>query len=345
MNHLASLNAALAAGIDLVGEVSGMSKHDLIKIGTPVKIARDLIALNVVYFGKTRFTRFQREARTTTHDFLTLQAIERHCRKLKKSKDAWILRAELAHTPAHDINRVARERIEELQPKKKEEPSAKIRRGPADWKIILTGSSHDISKLWEGQDGTLKTFIDSHFAQNSEPTTTLNVIVTLDELDEIVDSGGEEVVLRCTNGSTMTGAELVNATLADRGFIALVHPVEGPINLYRTERFFNPKQRRLAEIMNSTCSWIDCNRPASESQVHHVVAYKHGGETNQKNGAMACHYHNGVNADDPGFAPRGRIATHRGVGGWLPPGETDPSKMIFNRGAYRPPPPKSQKAA
>lgn len=337
MKYLTSLNAALAAGIDLVGEVTGLSKTDLLKAGTAPKMARDLLALNVVYFGKTRFSRFQREARSTTHDLLTLLAIERHCKKLKKSKDAWALRVELAHTPAGEIGRVARQRIDELQPRKAEEPSVKIRRGPQDWKITVTGSSHDISRIWEGQDGSLDTFVKTHFSDNSAPTTTVNVIVTLDEMDEIVEKGGEEVILRCTNGSTMTGAELVNATLADRGYVALVHPVEGAINLYRTARFANPKQRRLAEIMNSTCSWEGCNRPASECQMHHVVSFNNGGETNQDNIVPACGYHNGVNEDDPGFAPRGRMAKHRGVGGWLPPGETNPANMVFNRGAYKHP--------
>ena len=53
----------------------------------------------------------------------------------------------------------------------------------------------------------------------------------LDELDRVVDGGGEEITLQLTNRARITGAELVARTLSDHGYVTLVHPHEGSVNL------------------------------------------------------------------------------------------------------------------
>ena len=92
------------------------------------------------------------------------------------------------------------------------------------------------------------------------------------------------------------------------------------MNLYRTERLASPKQRTMAAAENPTCPWPQCNYPADECQVHHLTAWRHGGETNPENLTIACPYHNGVNDDDPNAPPvRGRLARVNGTIRWLPP--------------------------
>ncbi|MDU7512557.1 MAG: HNH endonuclease signature motif containing protein, partial [Corynebacterium sp.] len=102
--------------------------------------------------------------------------------------------------------------------------------------------------------------------------------------------------------------------------ITLVHPYEGAVNLYRTERMASEKQRLMAAAENPVCPWPACNYPADKCQVHHLQAWRHGGETNMSNLATCCPYHNGVNDDDPNAPPvRGRLVRRRGRVVWQPP--------------------------
>ena len=142
----------------------------------------------------------------------------------------------------------------------------------------------------------------------------------LDELDRIIDGDGEEITIQLTNGARLTGAELVARTLSERGLITLVHPFEGAVNLYRTERMANEKQRLMAAAENPVCPWPRCNYPADKCQIHHLEAWQRGGDTNMANLAACCPYHNGVNDDDPNAPPRrGRLARRRGRVVWQPP--------------------------
>ncbi|MDK8814181.1 HNH endonuclease signature motif containing protein [Corynebacterium sp. MSK073] len=133
------------------------------------------------------------------------------------------------------------------------------------------------------------------------------------------DSDGD-IVVQLTNGATMTGAELVRRVFTEHGYVTLIHPVEGPVNLYRTSRFASAKQRLMAAAENPVCPWPECRYPADECQVHHLNAWKNGGETNPGNLTIACPYHNGVNDDDPNAPPlRGHLARVDGTIRWLPP--------------------------
>lgn len=133
------------------------------------------------------------------------------------------------------------------------------------------------------------------------------------------DSDGD-IVVQLTNGATMTGAELVRRAFTEHGYVTLIHPVEGPVNLYRTSRFASAKQRLMAAAENPVCPWPECRYPADECQVHHLNAWKNGGETNSRNLTIACPYHNGVNDDDPNAPPlRGHLARVNGTIRWLPP--------------------------
>ena len=157
-------------------------------------------------------------------------------------------------------------------------------------------------------------------ANAARTTVTTQVVLTLDELDRIVDGGGEEITLQLTNGAQISGADLARRALADVGLITLIHPVTGPVNLYQSRRRATWKQRQMAMAENPVCPWPDCHTPADECQVHHLKSWKHGGETNAANLATCCPYHNGVNDDDPNAPPRrGRLARVNGQVSWVPP--------------------------
>ena len=158
-----------------------------------------------------------------------------------------------------------------------------------------------------------------------------NVIITLDQLTEILnddDGTGDDVLLKMTNGATITGRDLVSRMLADIGLVTLVHPVKGPVNLYRLSRFANSKQRLMAMAENPTCPWDGCYHPADSAQIHHLKAWKYGGHTNPENLTVACPYHNGVNDDDPSTPRHGRLERVNGKSAASHPGPppTTPQK-------------------
>ncbi|WP_141761711.1 HNH endonuclease signature motif containing protein, partial [Corynebacterium sp. HMSC035E02] len=133
----------------------------------------------------------------------------------------------------------------------------------------------------------------------SKPAVATNVVVTLDELDQIVRGEGDDIELVLTNGGRMTGREFVTYKFAEVGYVTLVHPTIGPVWLHRVRRLAGFEQRLMASAEHPTCAREGCNKPADYCQVHHLVPWKAGGATDPPNLTMLCAYHNGINDDDP----------------------------------------------
>lgn len=118
----------------------------------------------------------------------------------------------------------------------------------------------------------------------------------------------------------MTGRDLINARLSEHTFFGLVDPVAGPVNLYQGERFANFKQRILAKAETILCARDGCRTPADQCQMHHIHGVKHGGMTNARDITPLCHFHNGLNDDDPDAAPKnGRVDRINGRIHTVPP--------------------------
>ncbi|ERS64020.1 hypothetical protein HMPREF1257_00513, partial [Corynebacterium sp. KPL1814] len=101
-------------------------------------------------------------------------------------------------------------------------------RGP--WSLTITGESADVADMHSALDNErpLESVKSIFFGGKSgaRTTATTQVIITLDELDRIVDGDGEEITLQLTNGSRIRGADFVTRVLSSHGYITLVHPVE-----------------------------------------------------------------------------------------------------------------------
>ena len=127
-------------------------------------------------------------------------------------------------------------------------------------------------------------------------------------------ASAEDVLLGLSDGTTITGAEYLALHHGAELEVALFHPVEGAVDVYRGRRYANAKQRLLAKLVSPTCAWPDCKTAAEHCEAHHVTPWKHGGNTNMDNLTMLCSYHNRVNDDDPGvtggLAKRRRRAGH-----------------------------------
>lgn len=64
-------------------------------------------------------------------------------------------------------------------------------------------------------------------------------------------------------------------------------------------RLFTGATRRAVEIRDRECFHDLCDEPADHCQVDHVVPYRHGGETTQANGRVACGFHNRLRNAQP----------------------------------------------
>ncbi|MDN6739278.1 MAG: HNH endonuclease, partial [Corynebacterium casei] len=151
-----------------------------------------------------------------------------------------------------------------------------------------------------------------------KPEYRTAIAIGLDQSATILRGEGDESIIGASDGTTMTGAEIVNlamsGALGDKIYAGLFHPTAGPVNLYEA-RFASGKQRILAMAENLVCPWPDCKVPADRCLVHHIDAHKNGGQTNPSNLSALCAYHNGVN-DDGARARRreknrGRMMRHR----------------------------------
>lgn len=148
------------------------------------------------------------------------------------------------------------------------------------------------------------------------------LLVGLPDYTKIMDGEGDDVVLGLTNGTTMTGAEYLNQIASNTPHLeaALFHPTQGAVNMYRSQRLANDKQRDLARAVQPVCAHPDCHHAADLCQVHHADAWKNGGETNVSNLVPLCRYHNRINDDDPSIRrTRGRIEMRDGRPVWISP--------------------------
>ena len=158
------------------------------------------------------------------------------------------------------------------------------------------------------------------------------VLVPLPEHLKILAGDGDEVLLGCSDGTTMTGAEYLQRFHGAELEVALFHPEAGPVNLYRGARFANQKQRDLLRLAQPVCAAPDCKRAADHCEAHHITPWSRGGETNLANLAPLCRYHNRVN-DDVGTGRRGRIVRRRGRLYWRSPRGYLVANRCGNRGA------------
>lgn len=173
------------------------------------------------------------------------------------------------------------------------------------------------------------------------PRPTL--LIPLPAYVSIEGGSGDDIILGLTDGTTMTGADYLAANFGPELEIAVFHPKEGPVNLYRAERFANRKQRDLAKLVTPVCPVPGCRHGADSCEIHHITAWKNGGETNVRNLAAVCRYHNGTNDDDPAMHHRGRIIIQDGSPIWCSPrGYTVPnrhSEFGAMNALFRPPDP------
>ena len=348
MNGQQIIKLFYTSGITILRDVYECSPHDLAGDLMPLNTARKYTRLADVLFGPADSPKVQRdsvalaEARQLSLEYLEM--VNKHAKKLNTRGAAWKLRAELIAFEGtfEEVEAYAKKRVTEEGGDTKKKPGVRLgrvidglrtisitdtqRRITDLEKTLDAGIKHDedqprsealLEPFWDLVEGTGTGLI--------KPEYRTVIAIGLEDYAKVSCGKGEDVIVALSDGTTMTGAEFINAAmegaLGDKLYVGLFHPTAGPVNLYEA-RFASDKLRTLAMAENLVCPWPDCNVPADRCQVHHIDAHKHGGHTKPSNLTMLCKYHNGVNDDDgprkkrkrpsPGKPKHGRMRRHRG---------------------------------
>jgi len=301
-------------------------------MGASAQDAAELISLHAIYFGPTPYTGKQRLAvaavRRNGHCLSTLRLIESFTRRVKEQRAAWNLRVELCATSSEHVIAVARRRLREMRVPHKYRERAMLRQHPNGLATLtVTGNGLDMADAFRTIDhkrpGT--SFIarmlgKAGAAPAARTRVTTMAVLPLEDYGTILRREGDDVLVRTTSGTVITGAQLVERACANEGLITVISRTLGPVDLYRFERFASLKQRTMLAAEHPTCAWPGCTTPAERGQFHHLIPWSHGGKTNVANLVTLCNYHNGVNDDDPNAPPRhGRLARNGGTIVWQPP--------------------------
>ncbi|MDO5031196.1 HNH endonuclease signature motif containing protein [Corynebacterium sp.] len=338
--RLETLCALLGQVMDRLAECSGMSEDELVALGAPRDDATTLLTLNHVYFGDTAFSGKQRAAvaaaRERGHGLTTLQLIETFAAKVRHQREAWDLRVELCGTSAELVEKVARKRLrEKKKPREYVERATLTEHGNGLATIQVTADSLRLGSVFRRIDPARpgESFFEALGGEVTTPQITTMAVLTLEDYASLVERAegadgvgpDEDIIVRCTNGATMTGAQLVERTSLELGFVAIVSREHGSLDFYRTRRVASPKQRIMLAAEFTCCAWKDCTVPLEKCQIHHIIPWARGGPTNIANLVPLCPYHNGVNDDSTTNPPRrGRMIRVGGRAAWQPPYPASP---------------------
>lgn len=304
--------------------------------------------LHVVYYQPTHSRQKQRlafeKAQQHRLSLDQLALIERRLKPIRNARQRNKLRLELLACTGNyqALARLAKKLIPpKPQPPRKRVAFSRSRDGTRT--MTVTADERDLADLEHSlreQPDTpmLETFLklmrrDGAGVPTAAPRPLL--LIPLPDWVDIQNNDGDDTILTLTDGTSITGADFLreHAATADNELeAATFHPSYGAVNLYRTQRLANHKQRTLARATSPTCTWVDCRTAADHCQLHHITSWIDGGATNITNLAVLCRYHNSVNDDDPSRPQRGRIIRFRGRPRWRSPrGAIVPAHTTMDR--------------
>ena len=86
--------------------------------------------------------------------------------------------------------------------------------------------------------------------------------------------------------------ETVERHACDGGLVPILFDDDGQaLNLGRSQRLHNGRQRTAIAVRDGGCLAPDCDRPASWCEVHHIHEFGRGGTTDLADGVLLCRHH------------------------------------------------------
>lgn len=308
-------------GMALVAWVAegGKTYDDLIALGLPDDYATDLIELAEIFYGSVSHSRYQKRCRESAqrqrYCVETLAVVKQASRSIKDANARWRFREELCNVggDTQTVRRAARRIKSKYQPKKPLVDGLRTRRVGDKITMSITGSSKDVqplvTTLRNAKDESGRPLDPIEWIRRHRPIVhsdiTTHAVLSVHDLARVIHGQGDDVLVELTDGTILTGAEVVERELREQCLITLVGPTLGPINTY-DGRLATHKQRRACDAESQTCCWPGCHCPSEECEAHHLTEHARGGETTPENLCWLCPYHNGVNGQE-GFGRMERI--------------------------------------
>ncbi len=140
--------------------------------------------------------------------------------------------------------------------------------------------------------------------------TATSIVVTID-LDDLMKGIGCGTL---GDGTRITAGE-ARRLACTAGIIPAVLGGESEVlDLGRSQRLFNPAQRRALALNQRTCRAEGCDVVSTWCEAHHRDPWAHGGRTDLEKGELLCSYHH-HRAHDERYRttrhPDGSIRFHR----------------------------------
>lgn len=134
---------------------------------------------------------------------------------------------------------------------------------------------------------------------------SLVTVMAMVDLDVLRSGLG---VATTTTGADLTAGE-VRRLACEAGIVpAVMGGASMPLDLGRTRRLHNDKQRQAYAVLHDTCAIASCDRPFAWCEIHHPQPWAHGGRTDLTNGLPLCWHHHRA-AHDPTFELRSHSPT------------------------------------
>lgn len=117
--------------------------------------------------------------------------------------------------------------------------------------------------------------------------TLVKIVVT----KETVRTGDGFGVLE--NDQSPISPETVAADLCCGDSVELTMTADGtPLDLGRTQRLYNQRQREALAVRDGGCLWPDCDQPPAFTEAHHTRQWKRdSGATDLDHGVLLCRFH------------------------------------------------------
>ena len=125
--------------------------------------------------------------------------------------------------------------------------------------------------------------------------TTLVVTVSLEALRAELATA-DLIGAGLVPGDDLTGDRITAAHARRLACTAKILPIvlggdSLPLDLGRTRRLFNAKQRLAMAVRDKTCRGEGCDVPAAWCEAHHLHPWEHGGRTDLADGVLLCSHH------------------------------------------------------
>ena len=244
MDHIDALVTADRNGIAIIADAAGASVDALVARGLDQDRAEHLVDAAGVFYGRVRNRKAQAAcvaaARDNQHRLETLVYIARSSKSLDSDATRWHYREVLCATKGdlRTITNRAKALKRTLKPTKPRAPKASITFHEKGWSTLhITGRTSEVLPLYQAAKDDPAGWVAGDVAA-SVGKAVITTVLNMDIGDYVQWRAhpelAHEIEVQLTNGEWVTGTELINRKLRAAGYIALISPTAGPINLYAT---------------------------------------------------------------------------------------------------------------